>query len=96
MKQLLDINNLSICSKLLRIFKNNKFHIKSKIKFIKDRPGHDQRYALNSNKIKKKLKWSKQTNINDGLNKTVMWYVNNILYFKGLKKKDIIKRFGFK
>ena len=91
-----NINNLVICSKLFRIFKKNNLNTKSKIKFIKDRPGHDQRYALNSNKIIKELKWNKQISIDEGLNKTVMWYTKNILYFKSLKKKDIIKRFGSK
>ena len=91
-----NINNLVICSKLFRIFKKNNLNTKSKIKFIKDRPGHDQRYALNSNKIIKELKWNKQISIDEGLNKTVMWYIKNILYFKSLKKKDIIKRFGSK
>ena len=61
-----------------------------------DRPGHDQRYALNSNKIIREIQWKNQTNINEGLNKTVAWYINNILYFKSLKKNDIIKRFGSK
>jgi dTDP-glucose 4,6-dehydratase len=91
-----NINNLKICSKLLNIFKKLNFKSKSKIKFTYDRPGHDKRYALNSNKIIKELKWIKKTNINDGLYKTVIWYLKNILYFKSLKKKDIIKRLGKK
>ena len=74
--------------------KKNPLDYATKIKFIKDRPGHDTRYALNSNKIIKELKWTKKTQINDGLYKTVMWYLENRLYFKSLKKKDIIKRFG--
>ena len=91
-----NINNLKICSKLLNIFKKLNFKSKSKIKFIYDRPGHDKRYALNSDKIKKELKWIKKTNINDGLYKTVMWYLKNELYFKSLKKRNIIKRLGKK
>ena len=89
-----NIDNLKICSKLFKLFKKINFKSSSKIKFIKDRPGHDTRYALNSNKIIKELKWTKKTQINDGLYKTVMWYLENRLYFKSLKKKDIIKRFG--
>lgn len=84
-----NINNLKICSKLLNIFKKLNFKSKSKIKFIYDRPGHDKRYALNSDKIKKELKWIKKTNINDGLYKTVMWYLKNKLYFKSLKKETL-------
>ena len=50
-------NNLMICSKLIKIFKKLNHKSKSKIIFIKYRPGHDRRYALNSNKIIDKLKW---------------------------------------
>jgi len=89
-----NINNLKICSKILEIFKKKNFKSKSKITFIKDRPGHDRRYALDSNKIIKQLKWTKKTNISDGLYKTVMWYIENESYFRSLKKKDIINRFG--
>ena len=42
------------------------------------------------------LNWKIKTNINEGLLKTVMWYNENSLYFKSLKKRDIIKRFGTK
>ena len=67
---------------------------KVKIKFVKDIPGHDLRYALNSNKIKSKLNWNSKTKIFDGLNKTFLWYYNNQKYFKNLKEKDITKRLG--
>ena len=67
---------------------------KVKIKFVKDRPGHDLRYALNSKKINTKLKWIPKTKIMDGLNKTFLWYYNNQQYFKNLRKKDIIQRLG--
>ena len=80
--------------KLFKIFKKLNFKSKSKIKFINDRPGHDRRYALNSNKIIKELKWKRKIKIDEGLNQTVKWYLENKLYFKALKKSDIIKRFG--
>ena len=91
-----NINNIDICKKLFKIF--NKFNLKSKskIKFINDRPGHDRRYALNSNKIIKELKWERKIKIDEGLNQTVKWYLANKLYFKALKKSDIINRFGAK
>ena len=91
-----NIDNLSICSKLFRTFKKINFESKSKIKFVKDRPGHDRRYALNSNKIINSLKWKRKTDINEGLYKTVKWYIENKQYFKTLKKRDITKRFGTK
>ena len=91
-----NINNLNICSKIFKIFQKKKFKSKSKIIFINDRPGHDRRYALDSNKIIKQLKWTRKININDGLYKTVMWYIENKLYFKSLNKRDILKRFESK
>ena len=91
-----NINNIMICSKLIKIFEKLNHKSKSKIIFIKDRPGHDRRYALNSNKIIDKLKWSRKIKIDNGLDKTVRWYLQNKLYFKMLNKKDIIKRFGLK
>jgi dTDP-glucose 4,6-dehydratase len=91
-----NINNIDICKKLFKVFK--KFNLKStsKIIFINDRPGHDRRYALNSNKIIKELKWKRKIKIDEGLNQTVKWYLENKLYFKTLKKSDITKRFGTK
>ena len=90
-----NLNNVQITRYLLSIAKK---HIdvgkRVKIKFVKDRPGHDLRYALNSEKIKTKLKWVPKTSIIEGLNKTFLWYYSNQKYFKNLKKKDIVKRLG--
>ena len=91
-----NINNIDICKKLFKLFKKFNLKSKSKIKFINDRPGHDRRYALNSKKIIKELKWKRKINIDEGLNQTVKWYLENKLYFKALKKRDIINRFGAK
>ena len=91
-----NLNNLNVCKKLLRIGKKMIKENKSKIKFVKDRPGHDIRYALNSNKIKKELKWKKDTDFNTGIIKTFKWYLNNLEYFKSFKKKDITNRLGNK
>ncbi len=49
----------------------------SLIKFVKDRPGHDRRYALNCEKIKAELGWSARVDFADGLQKTVEWYRDN-------------------
>ena len=91
-----NLNNLQISKKLLSIIKNKSIKSTSKITFIKDRPGHDTRYALNSDKILKKLKWKNKTNITRGLEQTVNWYIKNIDYFKSIKKRDITKRLGLK
>ena len=90
-----NLNNLQVARKLLN---NSKKMIKLgenvKIKFIKDRPGHDIRYALNSNKIKKKLKWYPKINFSKGLQLTIDWYFENKSYYKSLSKKDILNRLG--
>ena len=92
-----NFKNIDICKALLKIGKK-KINIGSnvKINFIKDRPGHDIRYALDSNKIKKKLKWKPNTKFLKGLEKTFIWYFNNNKYYKSFPKKDIIKRLGIK
>ena len=47
------------------------------ITYVKDRPGHDVRYAINANKINKDLGWEPQENFESGIRKTVEWYLNN-------------------
>ena len=90
-----NLNNIEICKNLLKIGKKNiKVGKKVKINFIKDRPGHDKRYALNSSKLIKKLKWKPKTSFLDGINKTFMWYLSNKKYYRSLNKKDIVKRIG--
>ena len=90
-----NLNNIEICKNLLKIAKKNiKIGKKVKIKFIKDRPGHDKRYALDSSKLIKKLKWKPKTNFLNGINNTFKWYLNNKKYYKSLSKKDINKRLG--
>ena len=61
---------------------------------MKDRPGHDFRYALNSSKIIQELNWKNTVNLDEGLNKTFIWYLKNQDYFKKLNKKDILSRLG--
>jgi dTDP-glucose 4,6-dehydratase len=92
-----NLNNIQITKALIKIAKNFiTIGHNVKIKYITDRPGHDQRYALNSNKIKKKLKWKPQIKFNNGLKETFLWYLNNKKYYSSLAKKDIVKRLGLK
>jgi len=92
-----NLNNIQITKALIKIAKNFiAIGHRVKIKYIADRPGHDQRYALNSNKIKKKLKWKPQIKFDNGLKETFLWYLNNKKYYSSLTKKDIVKRLGLK
>ena len=68
--------------------------IKPKIQFVKDRPVHDFRYALNSKKIQKKIMWKSKIKLNKGLLDTFDWYLNNIDFFKSVSKKLYSKRLG--
>ena len=89
--------NIDIAKLILKIGKKKlKLGKNVKIKFVKDRPGHDFRYALNSNKIKNNLKWKAKTNLTQGIFKTVEWYLNNQNYFKSISKKLFEKRLGNK
>ena len=67
---------------------------KSKILYVKDRPGHDLRYALNNKKIKNKLNWKSKTKLNEGLLKTFKWYFLNKTFFDKLKNKNFNYRLG--
>ncbi len=93
----LNVNNLKITQTLIKIART-KINLgrKVKIKFVKDRPGHDIRYALNSKKLIKSLKWKPKINILNGLKSTFNWYLNNSGYYLKLKKRDIIERLGNK
>ena len=87
-------SNIFLVKKILKIFKNKKIKIGKKVKiiFVKDRPGHDFRYALNSNKIKKNLKWKAKINFSQGISKTIDWYIKNQGYFKKLNEKNFSYR----
>ncbi len=54
----------------------------SLIRFVKDRPGHDFRYSLNTEKIEKEIGWKAKTRFEDGLKKTVSWYLDNMDWAK--------------
>ena len=90
-----NLNNLEICKALIKIA-NSRVTIGSnvKIEFVKDRPGHDISYALDSKKILNNLKWKTSVNFKKGLEKTFLWYLNNNDYYKSISKNDIIKRIG--
>ena len=92
-----NIDNLTVVKKLISVAKKKTSLGKNvKINFVKDRPGHDMRYAINSNKIKNKLKWKPRVNFMTGLEKTFNWYKNNQKYYSNLNKKDILNRLGSK
>ncbi len=77
------LTNISIIKKIIEIFdkdfpRPNKKSYSDLITYVKDRPGHDQKYALNNNKIKKGLNWNRSTNFNKSLELTIKWYIKEI------------------
>jgi len=93
-----NVKNIDIAKKLIFIRKNTLVNRKNKVKiiFVKDRPGHDFRYALNSKKIQSKLKWKAKIKLQIGLKDTFDWYSNNFNFFTSISKKLYNKRLGLK
>ena len=85
------LNNNQIAEKIILNFKEitHSQNIESKVYFVKDRPGHDLRYCLNSSKIKNQLKWKCKSSFDQRINKTIIWYINKFKdnYFKNKKFK---------
>ncbi len=77
-------SNITIVKKICNILDKNSKFVDSNfqshydfVNFVQDRPGHDFRYAIDDIKIRNELGWVPKTNINDGLERTVKWYINN-------------------
>jgi dTDP-glucose 4,6-dehydratase len=72
------LNNIEITKKIIFLFKKKykDFLFKSYINFVKDRPGHDQRYCLDSTKIRTELKIKIKSNLDKKIEETIDWYKN--------------------
>ena len=68
-----EIDNITIVKKILKIMDKPD----DLIEFVEDRPGHDFRYSMYSKKISEQLGWKTKTNFDDGLDKTIQWYLDN-------------------
>ncbi len=79
--------NLEVVKTVLKILGKSE----SLIKFVKDRPGHDMRYAIDPTKIKNELGWYPETNFEDGIKKTVDWYLNNRSWWENIRSGDYMK-----
>ena len=78
-----DVNNLAVAQKLLKIFGKDKTYLK----FVKDRPGHDRRYAVDWGKIRRELGWKPLYDFDTWLEKTVKWYQANEWWWRPLKEE---------
>jgi dTDP-glucose 4,6-dehydratase len=61
---------------------------KSQIKFVKDRLGHDKRYAINATKIEKNLKWRPSETLATGIQKTIKWYLDHQDWVTNITNRD--------
>ena len=75
----------SIC-KILDNKLNPSSSFSNQIRLVRDRPGHDKRYAINSQKIQKELSWKPIYKFEKGLNITINWYIENIDWCEALEK----------
>ena len=82
----IDIVN-SICDTLDELKPSNKGKYRDLITFVKDRPGHDFRYAINAEKIRKNLGWYPNESFSTGIKKTIEWYLKNEEWWKNIKDK---------
>lgn len=73
-----EVNNLILVTKILEILNKSK----ENIQFVNDRPGEDTRYSLDSTKIHEKLGWKPKINFDEGLEKTIQWYISNKDWWK--------------
>jgi len=69
-----------ICAVLDDLVPKSGFKHSSLIAFVKDRPGHDRRYAIDCGKIYRELGWQPKESFDSGLLKTVQWYLNNSVW----------------
>ena len=78
--------NIDVVKKLLKLLDKPE----SLITFVKDRPGHDLRYAMNHDKITKDLNWKPKINFEEGLKLTVEWYQNNKVWLNNVLNKEYL------
>lgn len=82
--------NIWIVKKLLELLGRDE----SMIEYVKDRAGHDRRYAINFDKIKNELGWEPSVTLEEGLAKTVTWFQENEAWWKNVKSGDYQKYYA--
>ena len=91
------ISNLEIAKTVFKIMKSQnltKLKNNNFVKMVKDRPGHDKRYALNTNFFKKNINYKIKKNLYLGLTETVNWYIENNKWVRNVNKSYNFKRLG--
>lgn len=86
-----EMRNIDLAKAVIKIMDKKE----DMITFVKDRPGHDFRYALDSSKVESELGWRPETDIMDGLRKTIYWYMDNERWWRPLKERLEMESKGF-
>ena len=93
-------NNINICKKICNLLddlKPQQISYSSLIEFVDDRPGHDARYAINPLRISEELGWRPSVSLEEGLNLTIQWYLDNEDWWQPLlSRSGVGKRLGLK
>lgn len=79
--------NLEVVKTVLKILGKSE----DLIRFVKDRPGHDMRYAIDPTKIRNELGWYPETTFEEGIEKTVKWYLENRQWWENIINGDYVK-----
>ena len=92
----INLRNIDLIKKILKICKkmNIKIGNKTRVKFVKDRPGHDFRYALDNKKMFKEFRWKPKIKFEEGLKETINWYFQHRKFLKNISKEKYEKRLG--
>lgn len=84
-----ELKNIEVVNMICRLLAEKTAkktdHYTKLITFVADRPGHDQRYAIDCSKIKKELGWQPRRNFESGLKETISWYLNNNSWINSIK-----------
>jgi dTDP-glucose 4,6-dehydratase len=80
------VDNLTMAKRLLNIIGRPE----SLLTYVKDRPGHDRRYALTCDKMEKELSWRPSIALEDGLRETIKWYSENSEWMAGVRGGDYL------
>ena len=82
-----DIPNIEVIKKILGLLKMGE----DMIEYVKDRPAHDRKYAMDPSKIKKELGWQAKYDLSTGLAQTVDWYKDHKNWWQKLKDREFEK-----
>jgi dTDP-glucose 4,6-dehydratase len=78
-----EIDNVTIVKSILTLLEKPE----NRLQFGEKRPGEDLRYSLNSSKIRKELDWKPKINFDEGLEKTIEWYMSNDDWWKNISQE---------